>query len=205
MLAKMLRDLEVVEEFRTAHAEPLVRVTANLRYYVAEVSLRDVVVGRRLKRMNTIINKLGRYPGMSLSRMNDIAGCRAVLPTQAGVDHVIERLQRQRRWHLLPRVWDYVAQPKEDGYQAKHLVALKDAYRIEIQLRTLGQHQWAELVERLDRDHGTRIKFGEIDDQLKAALSTAAATMAAYEQKEVPLANVIAQLVSVELLARRER
>ncbi len=76
----------IVESFRAAHREPLSRVAATLRYYVAEASGGAFVVGQRLKRMVTVLDKLERHPNMALSRMHDIAGCRAVVPNQAAAD-----------------------------------------------------------------------------------------------------------------------
>jgi ppGpp synthetase/RelA/SpoT-type nucleotidyltranferase len=87
------------------------------RYYVSEASGGAFVVGQRLKRMATIRDKLEREPDMSLSRMHDLGGCRAVLPSQAAVDQVLGRLREQRRWELLPRTWDYVNIPKPDGIE----------------------------------------------------------------------------------------
>jgi putative GTP pyrophosphokinase len=195
-------ELAVVEAFRAAHAGPLTRVAANLRYYIREASDGSFIVGQRLKRMVTILDKLERHPHMSLARMNDIGGCRAVLANQEDVDHVIERLRAQRRWELLPRVWDYVEHPKPDGYRAKHLVAIKDGMRIEVQLRTAPQHAWAELVERLDRRLGTRAKFGAADPQLAAALNAAAAVMVAFERGEVSLAATMRELQRVARATR---
>ncbi len=77
--ADLTRELAVVEAFRAVHAKPLARVAANSRYYVAEASGGPFIVGQRLKRIATILKKLRRHPDMKLSRMHDIAGCRAVL------------------------------------------------------------------------------------------------------------------------------
>ena len=181
----LVEELAVVESFRKAHAAPLTRVAANLRYYVGEASGGSFVVGQRLKRMATIRDKLDREPSMSLSRMHDLGGCRAVLHDQAAVDHVLARLRGQRRWELLPRTWDYVTQPKPDGYRAKHVVARKDDVLIEIQLRTEIQHIWAELVERLDRSLGTRLKAGRADPAVRVALVRGSEVMAAFERGEI--------------------
>jgi putative GTP pyrophosphokinase len=72
----------VVEEFRKAHAELLTKIAANLRYYVDRYSSIELsgrpIVGQRLKRMRTIVDKLGREPTMALSWMEDMGGCRAL-------------------------------------------------------------------------------------------------------------------------------
>ncbi|MBA2347862.1 MAG: RelA/SpoT domain-containing protein [Solirubrobacterales bacterium] len=181
----LLVELDVVGRWRAAHAAPLTRVAANLRYYVAEASGGFFVVGQRLKRMETIRDKLDREPQMVLSRMHDIAGARAVLAGEDAVDRVLGRLREQRRWELMPRTWDYVAHPKPDGYRAKHLVVRKDGVLIEVQLRTASQHAWAELVEQLDRDHGLQLKAGRAAPEVTAILRRASATFAQLEAGEL--------------------
>lgn len=149
----------IVEEFRAGHADALARVAANLRYYVKEAAAgQPWIVGQRLKAMPTILDKLSRHPAMDLARMHDIGGCRGVLPSQSAVDHLIARLRR--RWQLRDKIWDYVESPKSDGYRAKHVVAIKEGFLIEVQLRTVAQHDWAELVERFDRTHQLELKVG---------------------------------------------
>lgn len=202
---RLVEELTVVEAFRTAHAVPLTRVAANLRYYVAEASNGEFVVGQRLKRMATIRDKLDREPGMSLARMHDVGGCRAVLPSRSAVDQVLARLRQQRRWDLLPRTWDYVASPKPDGYRAKHVVARKDGVLIEIQLRTEIQHTWAELVERLDRSLGTRLKTGQADPEVRGMLARGSAVMAAFERGELDRDATMAALELVTSAADQRR
>ncbi len=197
-------ELGVVEDLRAAHATPLTRVAANLRYYVAEVSGGRFVVGQRLKRMDTIRDKLERQPKMALSRMHDIAGCRAVVPSQRAADAVLERLRAQPGWDLLDRTWDYVATPKPDGYRAKHVVVRKDGALIEIQLRTTIQHAWAELVERLDRTYGLQLKAGRADDAVSEALAEAAALFAEHEAGALDINATMTQVRSiVEPILRR--
>ncbi len=87
----------------------------------------------------------------------------------------------QRRWDLLPRTWGYVADPKSDGYRAKHVVVRKDGVLIEVQLRTAAQHAWAELVEQLDRDYGLQLKAGRADPLICATLQRASETFAQLE------------------------
>ncbi len=161
-----MREQLVVEEFRARHAVSLTRVAAGLRYYVEAESHGEAwSVGQRLKAMPTILDKLVRQPKMELARMHDIGGCRGILPDQDAVDRVILRLQR--RWTLRDHVWDYVTTPKDDGYRAKHLVAVKDGVLIEVQLRTNAQHRWAELVERFDREHRLNLKVGRADGEMR--------------------------------------
>lgn len=104
----------------------------------------DVIVSQRLKREPQIINKLVRQPGMLLARIEDIGGCRAVLPSPDAVAGVEQRIRK--RWEV-KRYRDYVDEPKVGGYRAVHLVTERDGMRIEVQLRTKGQQEWADTVE----------------------------------------------------------
>jgi ppGpp synthetase/RelA/SpoT-type nucleotidyltranferase len=95
--------------------------------------------------MPTILEKLVRQPTMDITRMQDIGGCQAVLPSLEVVDAVADRIGRH--WQIY-RVHDYVAEPKESGYRARHVVVERDERLVEIQLRTPEQQEWAEAVER---------------------------------------------------------
>jgi ppGpp synthetase/RelA/SpoT-type nucleotidyltranferase len=57
--------------------------------------------GQRFKRMDRIVDKLRRYPHMRHSQMEDIGGCRAILPDLDTVYAVTERIQR--RWRASAR------------------------------------------------------------------------------------------------------
>jgi putative GTP pyrophosphokinase len=146
---ELVAEREIVREFRVAHGRPLAAVAANLRYYVrGESDL--MIIGKRLKRVPTIIDKLVRHPEMALSRMHDIGGCRAVLRSETEVRTIAARLERN--WEMAHPSYDYITNPKPDGYRAIHLVTWRHGCRIEVQLRTVSQHRWAELIERLDRE-----------------------------------------------------
>lgn len=69
----------VIVEYRSGFQDPLKKVTVGLRQFVARESS-EVIVGQRLKRNPQILNKLGRLSSMRLTQMEDIAGCRAILP-----------------------------------------------------------------------------------------------------------------------------
>ena len=141
----------VVEGFRAAHSVPLLKARMGLRSCVRSEGLEAVEFGQRLKRMPTIIDKLRRLPTMKLSSMQDIGGCRAVFSTQAEVAQVQERFMRNslRRNGTDDAVRDYVTTPRSSGYRGVHVLTRYDGRRIEVQLRTDVQHQWAKLVEEL--------------------------------------------------------
>jgi ppGpp synthetase/RelA/SpoT-type nucleotidyltranferase len=158
----LMEAVVVIEWWRREHARPLSRVAANLRYYAGEEG--TPVVAQRLKKFPTVANKLLREPGMKLSRMADIGGVRAVLPSQHAAYRVTGRLRRN--W-TITRVRDYVAEPKSDGYRALHLINRNRGRLIEIQLRTPSQDQWANTVETFSRTIAPGLKFGAGPEMLR--------------------------------------
>ena len=129
----------------------------------ALVSPREVT--QRLKRLPAIVNKLYRHPSMRLAQMQDIGGCRAVLP--GGSAEVLGVLRRiTQRWSIAAHD-DYVANPQPvTGYRAVHAIVERDGRLIEIQLRTIMQQNWAEQVERSQRILGEALKDGKGPEQV---------------------------------------
>lgn len=155
--------IEIIEWWRSEHAKPLSRVAANLRYYAADHG--KPVVAQRLKKAPTISHKLLREPNMKLSRMADIGGVRAVLPTQEAAYVVARRLRKN--W-TITRFRDYVAEPKADGYRALHLINRNHGRLIEVQLRTPRQDLWANGVETFARTIAPSLKFGGGPNDLRS-------------------------------------
>lgn len=155
--------VHVVEWWRGRHARPLRKINANLRYYVRKAGAGPENVTQRLKRFSTVVHKLHRQPSMALSRMEDIGGVRAILPTQAQVLDVVDMLRKADRWKIR-RERFYIeggnAGIKDDGYRAVHLIVVKDGCFVEIQLRTPWQDAWAQSVEQDTRRLRQELKFG---------------------------------------------
>jgi putative GTP pyrophosphokinase len=157
---KLLVAFEAVTWWRTLHSRPLSNVAANLRYHVDKEEGRiggRVEVAQRLKRLETMIDKLDREPKMGLTQMQDIGGVRALLPSLPHVYSVSRRLRKT--WTIL-RVRDYIAEPKPSGYRALHLIVQRNGYPVEVQLRTVRQDAWANQVEEDGRQIGVGLKFG---------------------------------------------
>lgn len=149
--------------WRGSFQVPLTKVAAGLRQFVKSEST-QIIVAQRLKRLPTIIEKLSRLPDSQLARMEDIGGCRAVLP--GGRSEIEGVLRRIRKNWAVKRERDYVAEPKHTGYRGVHVVVERDARRIEIQLRTPGQQDWADMIERFDGRLGSMLKDGRGPDVL---------------------------------------
>ena len=123
--------IDTLVGFRALHAISLQTATRGLRSAVTSERL-PVQVSQRLKRVSTIIDKLLREPTLPLSRMQDIGGCRAILPTIPDIRAVQERLARPSRARELVAVSDYIEDPRDSGYRGVHLIMLYRGRIVEI-------------------------------------------------------------------------
>jgi putative GTP pyrophosphokinase len=149
--------LDTLSEWRALHAKPLQAATMGLRSRVATAGGSQIEVSQRLKRIPTILDKLRREPGMELGRMDDIGGCRAVL---RDLDEVRRVQSRYASDPVTVRIKDYILEPKDDGYRAVHVIVKYRERRIEVQLRTRIQHEWAYTVEGVTARFGLDVKAG---------------------------------------------
>lgn len=90
--------LEAVTWWKQLHARPLSRTAAGLRYHVRKSGGAfgggRVEVTQRLKKRDTIIDKLERFPQMALTQMHDIGGVRARLPSLRALQVTSRRLRK---------------------------------------------------------------------------------------------------------------
>ncbi|APX88677.1 hypothetical protein BV394_02125 [Brevirhabdus pacifica] len=156
-MAGAVAAFNVAHNWRAAHAYPLMRERIRL------TTISKGLTAGRIKRMDSIRKKLRRSP-ISLDRMQDLAGIRAILPTMEDVNRV------RRRYSEDLRTSDYVAEPKPGGYRSIHLIkpfdeagagAMYRGQKVEIQLRTHLQHVWATAVEAIGNMRGEDLKAGE--------------------------------------------
>lgn len=103
--------LDVIDNWRAAHAYPLHVFYMNLRGKAG--SRKDILVVERLKRLESITSKLRRECGMQLYRMQDLGGCRMVLPTLDEVYTYSGKFQKSQIRHELVKVNDYILSPKK--------------------------------------------------------------------------------------------
>jgi hypothetical protein len=145
---------EVIGNWRSCHNFPLNTLQIYLRRKARQLDQHSLIA-QRIKRLSSIRHKLERYPGMKLSRMQDIGGCRAVLSSVGHVQELLAAYKRSDIKHKLIRDDDYIKQPKRSGYRGVHLIYRyfsdrNDTYNglsIEIQMRSSLQHAWATAVE----------------------------------------------------------
>lgn len=170
--------LSVIGNWRSSHAYPLHALKMTLRSRSKKIDS-TALVAQRLKRLSSIAAKLSRREGMLLARMQDIGGCRAVLKNVRHVDKVARLYTKSRAKNPQTRAefvkaYDYVKNPKPDGYRSIHLVykyrsgselhKCWNGLRLEIQLRTRLQHAWATAVETVDSFTRAGLKTGDVPD-----------------------------------------
>lgn len=151
-------ELELLQEFRTSFSKPLVNVF-NIMRKISDSVHPNSIIAFRLKRIDTIINKLSREEGMDLSRMGDIGGIRCIFYNAGEVYKAKELIESN--FDCGGKTRDYINEIKRDiGYKSIHMY-VKDPLsnkRIEIQLRTFDHHNWATLIEITDLLYDLRLK-----------------------------------------------
>ena len=115
----------------------------------------------RLKTSGTIIDKLRRQPHLTLKNIRDLAGARVVRPMTLDEQDALAA----RVLELWPSA-TLIDRRKEPsyGYRAVHVVPRIDGCPVEIQLRTVFQDTWAQVMELLGDQWGRDIRYGGVPD-----------------------------------------
>ena len=162
--------VSVLNNWRSSHAYPLEIITSNLRR-----NNTNAIVVQRLKRLDSIIGKIERFPDMSLYRMQDLGGCRVILNSIDQVYEAVNRYKNSKIRHIFKRENDYIQNPKDSGYRSYHMVyqfqsEVNETYNknilIEIQFRTKLQHIWATAVEMMGIFTKSQLKASVGDEDI---------------------------------------
>lgn len=164
-------DIVILDEWRKAHLLPLTAIAMWLRK--PSLELTELAPAQRLKRRDTVVDKLVSGRARDASTMHDLGGCRLIFNNVESLHKFRKYLEKESRArHVLQHdasKYDYIASPKQTGYRGVHYVYgyrsssperldLNDL-KIEVQLRTDIQHAWATAVEISDLVLDTRTKF----------------------------------------------
>ncbi|HEY4358753.1 MAG TPA: RelA/SpoT domain-containing protein [Acidobacteriaceae bacterium] len=184
----------IVQNWRSSHGMPLLVFRRHLAKR-AEKLHSKAIVAQRLKRFSSIMNKLVREPNMKLSQMQDLGGCRAIMPDITSLNALVSIYRNanddfvQTEGNM--KCFDYINHPKEDGYRGVHLVGRYKArsernehwngHRIEIQIRTQLQHAFATAVETVTAFTRSPLKFGGGPDNWRRFFSLAGSIFAIQE------------------------
>ena len=161
----------ILSQYRRQHSFILERSQELLGSKVKELDVQASVVAR-LKRADTIIEKLKYNKTMCLARMYDIAGCRIITPNLETQQRIIDYLKGDLEgFKNLQKNKNYLCLSKKDGYRGYHLVyeydGNKEDYKtlkVELQIRTEIQNIWATTLEVVDFMSSTKLKRGIKDD-----------------------------------------
>ena len=185
--------LTVLNNWRSSHGYPLNTFQARLRQVSKKVDDNALVV-QRLKRVPSIRKKLIREQTktMSLSQMQDIAGCRSVLADVKKVYELTEIYRKSRGLkHKKVREKDYIKDPKKDGYRGIHLIykyksdkiKTYDGLQIEIQIRRKMQNSWATAIEIVDLFTKQAIKSNEGEEEWQEFFKLVSSAFAKIEKQ----------------------
>lgn len=157
-------DYEMLQGLRVQYKEPLSKVFTIINRLAHRVDP-DSVCTYRIKRIESIVSKLQRQNKMQVHRMADIAGCRCIMSKEEDAIRLYERLRKYvakgKSGLSIKGENNYIATPKQNGYRSIHLNVVADGYSdkvLEIQIRSLEQHNWATLVEISDVVYGFQLK-----------------------------------------------
>jgi hypothetical protein len=186
-------EIMIVQNWRSSHAMPLLTFRMGLAQRARRVEA-NVIVAQRLKRLPSMMNKLAREPNMKLSQMHDLGGCRAIVSDVAAVERLYELYRGPNTLfdsEGAMKSYDYLNNPKPDGYRGVHLVGRYAArvkknehwngHRIEIQLRSRLQHAFATAVETVTTFTRLPLKFGAGPEEWRRFLSLMGSALAMHE------------------------
>jgi hypothetical protein len=154
-------DLRLLDTYRRSFTDVYEDVVGLIRD-----QLRLEPTGRPAKSTTSIIEKLRREK-TRLSTMQDIAGCRLIVPDMLTQDEVVEKLRG---------LFDKLAvvdrrERTSHGYRAVHVIVDRRGKLIEVQIRTSLQHAWAELSEKLSDVVDSAIKYGGGNEEFVSLLA----------------------------------
>jgi ppGpp synthetase/RelA/SpoT-type nucleotidyltranferase len=161
-------DLDLLEQVLGAYQDALDTVETDL----ATIGYQPTT---RLKTTGTLIEKLRRETGMKLKGVQDVAGARIITTgSRADQDEMVQKIVATFKNETRPpRVKDRREEPSA-GYRAVHVIVTVDGVPVEVQVRTLNQDLWAQIVERLADRWGREIRYGGSppEPQMPAPIAT---------------------------------
>ena len=189
----------VVEDWRKLHMIPLQELVEEVTRVLADGGVQAAFSSHRLKRMTSIIAKLRHNPGMGLGGLQDIGGARFVFEDIDSLLKAQKIISQASFEHFVTdrEPYDYVAKPKASGYRSIHFTYKYvsdnddfDGLRVELQIRTRLQHDWAMAVETAELISKSSLKASLGDENW---LSFFKLSSAVFAQKEgMPVAESFA-------------
>ena len=166
-------DLRLLDQYRREFGPDYAAVVASVRE-----ALQLEASGRPAKSTAAIVDKLNRG-SMRLSQMQDIAGCRVVVADTPAQDAAICQLASVFHSTTIDR-----RERPSHGYRAVHVIVRPVRRPVEVQIRTVLQHLWAEFSEKAADTFGMEVKYGGGHKVIRDALDGASDLVARFERLE---------------------
>ncbi len=179
-----------LQRYRDSDSPILDKFTKLLHQKLNRLNMSDrVIVASRLKRLESIRKKLSKKNNVKLAGMQDLIGVRIVFSTLQDLNEFLNDNSDHceiRQYECIQnneiKENNYIEQPKSDGYRSIHQIFKYEVEKktkkkpnpktrkIELQLRTQIQHEWATIVEILGSIQKTSFKTGEGEERYKIFL-----------------------------------
>lgn len=182
----------IINDWRSNHVYVLDALSPFISALFENNGIEPLFSSRRLKRMTSIQYKLDLNPEMGLGGMQDIGGLRFVLQDVSTLDRAFDLIQNNvPDGFKIYKVNDYVnIKPKPSGYRSIHIVyefqsqdERYDGLRVELQIRTKLQHNWATAVETAGLCTNTSLKSSQGDNNWLIFFKTVSCLMAIKEKR----------------------
>ncbi|MBQ3711387.1 MAG: RelA/SpoT domain-containing protein [Bacteroidales bacterium] len=187
--------MNIVDDWRKNHQVPMQELFRSVSSVLAEAGVQPSFSSQRLKRMTSIIGKLRRNPDMRLGGVQDIGGVRFVFPDIPTMERAYNLLYGVElpNFERANEPKNYVNKPKCSGYRSIHFVYIyhsanedTDGLRIELQIRTKLQHDWATAVETAELISKSPLKAGIGDENWLRFFKLISAIFAREEGMPIP-------------------
>jgi ppGpp synthetase/RelA/SpoT-type nucleotidyltranferase len=191
----------ILDEYRKLYIQPLTEITIKLQSWLIDFS-EEFYIAQRIKRKPQILRKLKRF-SIRLSQLQDIGGIRIIFENNKHIDRFIDFMKNKiSRGHYfsIERETDYREKGRDDsGYRAMHLILMRKEVKIELQLRSRIQHNWAERIERTSVIYGYYLKELEGAKEVLDYFKSLSNVFYEIECERMPQKNMIQHLESKRL------
>ncbi|MBO5565321.1 MAG: GTP pyrophosphokinase family protein [Lachnospiraceae bacterium] len=155
----------------------------------------------RIKSTQSIVKKLKAHGyedtlANMVKYVDDIAGIRIICSFTSDIYRIADMISSQSDIKVLA-IKDYIAKPKESGYESYHMVVMVPVYlsdriveaKVEVQIRTIAMDFWASL------EHKIQYKFtGEVPEKISEELLECAKMVSALDAQMLKLNREIMEL-----------
>lgn len=155
----------------------------------------------RIKSTQSIVKKLKAHGyedtlANMVKHVDDIAGIRIICSFTSDIYRIADMISNQSDIKVLA-IKDYIAKPKESGYESYHMVVMVPVYlsdrivdaKVEVQIRTIAMDFWASL------EHKIQYKFtGEVPEEISEELLQCAKMVSALDAQMLKLNQEINEI-----------